>query len=55
MFKKISSPTPPRRATRAVLGEGRSEVRDARNIERQIADGREWVNAQCLRGQSHIV
>ena len=55
MFKKISWPTPPCRATRAVPGEGRSEIRDAKNIERQIADGREWVNAQCLRGKSYIV
>ena len=54
MFKTITC-SPPRRATRAVPGEGRSEVRDAKNMERQIADGRESVNAQCLRGKSYII
>ena len=53
--KKFRSPdylTKTRRLFKKVVRQGRSKVRGAKNNERQVADGRELVSAQYLKGEA---
>jgi len=54
MFKKaiVHTHPAPARQDAPLRGQGHSEVRDAKNMNVTVADGRESVSAQCLGGES---